>query len=183
VKCSYLLNAVWPSKRPEGANRCRLNRPWAQGSESFSPGASLLGTNGLGASSPKSAMTQGQRYPEIDFNKKMSISTPVNAVRKGGSPSPFGSRCYIQGQNMAAWEPSLYCGNPNGGNLAARSQTILNLLLKKPGPVSILSIDSAWRYFIVSSRRARSGFWLGKRCRGRNDARVARCFVQPVCAC
>ena len=90
----------------------------AQGFESFSPGAPLLGTNGQGASSPKSAITRLQRYPEIDFNKLMNISTPEDAVRKGGFASPFGSRCYVQGQNVAAWEPSLYCGNPNGGNLA-----------------------------------------------------------------
>lgn len=55
----------------------------AQGFESFSPGAPLLGTNGLEASSPKSAITQWQRYPEIDFNKMMRISTPEDAVRKG----------------------------------------------------------------------------------------------------
>lgn len=69
----------------------------------------------------------------------MSISTPEDAVRKGGFASPFGSRCYVQGQNVAAWEPSLYCGNPNGGNLAEGDfykPSDFDLTLQKPGPAS-----------------------------------------------
>lgn len=87
----------------------------------------------------------GNRYPEIDFNKMMSISTPEAAVRKGGFASPFfGNRCYIQGQNVAAWEPSPYCGNPSGGNLAEggllEAKRFSTIMAKNRGQ-QLLSID------------------------------------------
>lgn len=116
VRCSYLERCVAMQDAWEGANSCRLSRPWPRVSNPSRPGPLSSGPMGRVSPALNLQYHNGQRYPEIDFNKMMSISTPEAAVRKGGFARPVWQPLLHPGTEM--WQPgsqALTAATPAGG--------------------------------------------------------------------
>ena len=69
VRCSYLERCVAMQDAGEGVNSCRLSRPWPRVSNPSRPGPLSSGPMGRVSPALNLQYHNGQRYPEIDFNK------------------------------------------------------------------------------------------------------------------